>query len=151
MADLWNWFKGTSMPFWHKRVLARPGEPSYMVRYHLFLSRWITVYLNCILTPDRDPRLHTHPWWRCYSVKLRGGYWEQVPVAGCARCRGELALAWVNGGGAILHRPPCFSRVPERHRIIELLDGPVWTIFIGLGAKRPWGFQNSDGTIEERT
>lgn len=151
--SLWVWFKGTSRPFFARRTLARPGEPSYMVRYHLFVTRWLTIYVNHILTPDYDPRLHTHPWRRSYSLKLWGGYWEELDAQGIARCAGELGIGHSpEKGFVVIHRPRRWSRIPEKHRIVQL-DGnePVWTLFIALGSKRPWGFENEDGTIEERT
>lgn len=147
ICKAWRWFKGTSMPFWGKRILQRPGEPSYMVRYHLFVTRWLVVYLNAILTPDRDERLHTHPWKRAHSFKVKGSYWERIPAAHAKRCTGEISMACVDGEWCLIHRPKRWSRVPERHRIVELLDGPVWTLFFGVGAKRPWGFQNDDGSV----
>ena len=152
IARFWRWFKGTSMPFWTKRVLARPGEPAYMVRYHLFVSRWITLYLNKILTKDNDPRLHTHPWKRAYSLKLRGGYWEELDAPGFARCEGDVGLAHsLEKGLVLIHHPRRWSRIPERHRIVQLDGGePVWTLFIALGPKTPWGFMNHDGTLEVR-
>jgi hypothetical protein len=119
------------MPFWGKRVLQRPGCPPYMIRYHLFLTRWVTIYLNVILTPDHDTRLHTHPWKRAYSLKLWGWYWEQLSTG--FRIPGRL------------------SRIPKSHRIVSLSEAAVWTLFIGLGPKRPWGFLNPDGTTDYRT
>lgn len=125
----WRWFKGTSMPFWTARTLARPNEPAYMRRYHLLVTRWLVVYLNAILTQDNDERLHTHPWERAWSLKLWGWYIEELP-------------------GELFRIPGRLSRIPEKHRIVHLNNRPVWTLFFGLGAKRPWGFENPDGSLD---
>jgi len=150
IARAWRRFKGTKYPWVWRRVLQRPDSPPYMIRYQFLVTRWLVIYLNVILTPDHDTRLHTHPWRRCYSLKLRGGYWERLPVEAWRKASGELAVGAGDEPGDYfpIHRPKRWSRVPEKHRIVELLGGPVWTLFIGLGNPRPWGFQNDDGSIQ---
>ncbi len=129
---LWAWLKGTKNPWVWKRVLQRPGRYPYMVRRQLLVTRWLTIYLNNILTPDFDARLHTHPWKRAYSLKLAGYYYE------------ELSLIL----GGTIRRPGRWSRIPKQHRIVSLSEAPVWTLFIGIGKPVPWGFINPDGTLE---
>lgn len=151
LAKAWRWFKGTKHPWVWRRVLQRPDSPPYMIRYQLLVTRWLVIYINKILTPDWDARLHTHPWRRAYSLKLRGGYWERIPAAHANRCTGELGLGRCQDKGTILiHHPRRWSRIPEKHRIVQL-DGqqPCTTLFVGLGNPRPWGFENDDGSVTD--
>lgn len=121
-----------------KRTFVRTGEAPYMHRYQLLvLGDWLRIYVNHILTRDHDTRHHTHPYRACWSVKLRGAYVETIPTS----CPG-LDLVQI---------PPRFSRVPFAHTIIRLLrpEG-VWTLFIGWRRDQPWGFINSDGSLDPR-
>lgn len=147
LAKAWRWFKGTKHPWVFRRDLQRPDAPPYMIRYQLLVTRWLVVYLNVILTPDWDERLHTHPWGRAWSLKLKGSYWERIPAEHARRCSGQVELAGVDGEICLVHKPKRWSRVPERHRIAELIDGPATTLFFGLGNPAPWGFVNDDGHI----
>jgi hypothetical protein len=148
LAKAWRWFKGTKHPWVWRRVLQRPDAPPYMIRYQLLVTRWLVVYVNVILTPDWDKRLHTHPWKRAYSWKVSGGYWERIPNEHAKRCAGEMNIGFEDGEFFLIHHPPRWSRIPERHRIVQL-DGqePCTTLFLGLGNPEPWGFANKDGTI----
>jgi hypothetical protein len=148
IAKAWRWFKGTKHPWFFRRVLKRPDAPPYMIRYQLLVTRWVVLYINVILTPDHDRRLHSHPWKRAYSLKLKGGYWERIPAAHAGLVKGELAAFWDVNTCRLVHRPRRWSRIPPLHRIVELIDGPVWTLFVGLGKPRPWGFVNGDGSVE---
>lgn len=149
-ARAWRWFKGTKHPWVWRRVLARPGDPAYMIRYQLCVTRWLVVYINVILLPDADKRLHTHPWKRAYSLKLKGGYWERIPAEHASRCDGELAIAWDGITCGLMHRPKRWSRIPEKHRIVQLIDDkPATTLFIALGNPKPWGFVNEDGSVTD--
>lgn len=147
IARAWRWFKGTKHPWVFRRVLQRPDAPPYMIRYQLCVTRWLVLYLNVILVPDFDERLHTHPWTKAYSLKLKNSYWERIPAAHAKRCKGEISMACIDGTYCLIHKPKRFSRIPEKHRIVELIGGPAVTLFVGLGNPKPWGFQNDDGSI----
>jgi hypothetical protein len=135
---------------WHRRF-SRPGEPAYMDRWQLFRSPWLDVYVNRINRPDYDEHPHNHPWRRAWSVKLRGSYVEEVwsPNQSCdsgCTCGAHMY--------SITRTPPRFSRIPEVHRIVELLPNPdahgswgidltpvpCWTLFFGFGRAGGWGF-----------
>ncbi|OFV83050.1 MAG: hypothetical protein A2W26_07860 [Acidobacteria bacterium RBG_16_64_8] len=118
---------------WKKNMRRESGE-IYMERWHLLKTRWLSVYVNKICQPDSDPWFHTHPWQKSWSVKLWNEYIEIVQY-----------VIQVSAIMCLLYNqqrvPGRFSRIPERHRIVELKDGkPVWTLFIGWSSDRPWGF-----------
>ncbi len=160
----WHWFvaalcvllvctaRARNWPWvWHKELRRDPdadGSPGavYMDRWQLLKLPFFSLYVNRINLPDYDELLHNHPWRRAYSLKLgRGEYIEQLPwPADMLEKWPWLARSPLRPG----RRPKRWSRIPEKHRIVYLKDGrPVWTLFIGLGFKRPWGFVADDGTI----
>lgn len=110
------------------------GE-NYLHRWHLVpRNRFLNVYLHKFLGSDDDRALHDHPW---ASVSI---------------CLGGLALevyrdpnsAWWDEQHHDRFRVvrrfwPIFRRATHAHRI-EVIDGPVWTIFITGPAVRQWGF-----------
>jgi hypothetical protein len=123
---------------WHRKLRRETGEV-YMDRWQLLKLRFFCLFVNRINMPDYDPLPHNHPWRRAYSLKLRGSYREDLPWP-TERGR-KLGLV-------VGHVPGRLSRIPEVHRIAFLRGGrPVWTLFIGLGRKRPWGFVELDGTV----
>lgn len=115
---------------WHRRLRRETGE-IYMDRWQLLKTKPLSIYINRINMPDYDELLHTHPWLRSYSLKLRGSYVEQLP-------------------GLEFRVPPRWNRIPEQHRITRLInDKPVWTLFIGFSKRGEdeWGFIAHDGTL----
>jgi hypothetical protein len=118
---------------WKKNMRRESGE-IYMERWHLLKTRRLSVYVNKICLPDADPWFHNHPWRKSWSVKLWNHYTEIV----------ELVFGRPPEAGFLYQYrriPGRFSRIPERHRIIELNeDKPVWTLFIGWRSDHPWGF-----------
>jgi len=100
----------------------------YLRRWWLIpRNRFFNVYLHCIRKDDDDRALHDHPWWNV-SILLKGSYREHMPhgsrvlSAGSIRARGALAA----------------------HRL-EVVSGPVWTIFITGPRIREWGFHCPQG------
>lgn len=137
---LWSW----------KRELGKDEGEVYMVRYQLLvLGKWLRVYVNKICRPDHDPRLHTHPYRASWSLKLWGSYWEQIPAKDAKHFKGQVELGLVDGTLCLVHKPKRWSKIPLAHRIVELINGPTWTLFIGWRRDIPWGFQNEDGSFEE--
>ena len=124
---------GATTAFEWKRTFRRsPADPPYMVRRQLLRSPWIDLYINQILTPDYDPHPHNHPWKRCYSFKLWRSYIERI----------------YSGPELIFEHwrvPGRWSKVPNIHRIEDLPEGPAWTLFVGIGRHKVWGFFEMPG------
>lgn len=124
---------------WHV-TMSRASGQVYMDRWQLLKTRVLSVYVNHIRLPDEDPWLHTHPWRKSWSVKLRRRYVEEVTtVQDCTvairegSCRFHLPAYYKRSPGLI-------SRIPKQHRIVEMPDEGVWTLFIGWRSELPWGF-----------
>lgn len=146
--------------FWHlvAKLLARPAVVEYLIRraqstpythivtdgklymerYWLFNAypdtggsgadrpRWqfpISIRLHRIMLPDQDRHLHDHPW-DARTFILRGWYRED---------RGDWFFPREEGHTAEL-------KFGEYHRIVEVSDGGVWTLFVTGKYRGTWGF-----------
>lgn len=93
----------------------------------------ISIRIHRIVLPDQDRDLHDHPW-NARTVILRGGYTEQRLLR--LGSDGSQLIAWVDrnaGDTATL-------KFGEYHRITEVTDGGVWTLFITGKYRGTWGF-----------
>jgi hypothetical protein len=99
----------------------------YMERWHVIPFSWrlpFAVRLHHILRPDKDPKLHDHPWnWR--SIILDGYYIEE-DVFGQMNFRG--------------HGETRAANAETFHRIDFVRPGGVWTLFISYRYRNRWGF-----------
>ena len=115
-----------------RRTLTVPRPPDfqiggprsvYLARWYVVPNnRWLNVYLHHIRRDDDDRALHDHPWINV-SVVLAGCYREIMPDGAAIRRRGSVTV-----------RP---ARAFHR---IEIVAGPVWTLFITGPKTREWGF-----------
>lgn len=102
----------------------------YLHRWHLVpRNRWVNAYLHRFHESD-GPDVHDHPWCNV-SIILRGRYREHSHD-GTYRDRGPGAVIF--RGARVLHR-------------LELLDGPVTTLFLTGPRRRVWGFMTPRGWI----
>lgn len=93
---------------------------------HLMPKAWMpfSVRIHHICRPDHDRDLHDHPF-NYRTIILRGCYVEE-DIFGATRARitGDTAAATAQ----------------TFHRIAEVSDGGVWTLFIMGRRINPWGF-----------
>jgi len=133
-----------------RRAMKRPFKhlDGYMERWWIFNEfgankvnkiPWLpAIRLHHILRPDLERHLHDHPW-NARTIILRGWYIEQR----------------LNEGPPveIFNDPPyetrVFRRYPgdtarlsfgEYHKIIDVSEGGVWSMFIMRGYQSDWGF-----------
>ena len=103
-------------------------EIPYMDRWWIIpCNHWFNIYLHHFKRSDDDRALHDHPWWNV-SILLSGRYIEHTPDHSYIREVGEI----VGRKATATHR-------------IELIDGPVWTLFITGPKIREWGFHCPKG------
>lgn len=116
----------------------------YMLRWWLIpRNRWFNIYLHKLLRDDDDRALHDHPWANV-SILLKGSYREVMPnFAGqrtpYARIADLPMRAKVRSRGSVV-----FRRATDSHRL-EVVDGPVWSLFITGPVQRKWGFHCPKG------
>lgn len=113
-------------------IIGPPDNP-YLRRWWLWRRRWpSSCYLHQILRDDDDRALHDHPWWNV-SIVLRGSYREITPAGARVRRPGSIV----------------FRRATAAHRL-EVVDGPVWTLFLTGPVVRGWGFHCPKGWVPWR-
>ena len=100
----------------------------YLHRWYLIpKNKYFNVYLHKFQRSDDDRALHDHPW---YSVSFL--------------LKGEIREHSDKGIKYITRWFPVFRTAKFAHRI-ELVKGPVWTIFITGPRIRVWGFYPEEG------
>jgi hypothetical protein len=143
--------------------------PDYIVGGD-YLHRWwvlprnplFNIYLHRIGRSDDDRALHDHPWVNC-SLVLRGAY-DEV-------CLTPAAMWWWREylqEHSLTEADPDYSigfgRHLETHRVrtselflvarrartphrLEVVEGPVWTLFLTGPVIRDWGFHCPKGWV----
>lgn len=100
----------------------------YLHRWYIIpRNRFFNIYLHKFSGSDDDRALHCHPW---YSVSLL--------------LKGEMIEHSFKGVRHIPRFFPIFRTAKFAHRL-ELVQGPVWTVFITGPRIREWGFYCPSG------
>lgn len=136
-------------PRWLKTCFRdrRPDQdigPGYLQRWWILPRNPIAnIYLHRVWRDDDDRALHDHPWINL-SIILRGAYREVMPDFG-AHATPYVSIAALPTRG-VLRRAGAmkFRRPSDAHRL-EVVDGPVWSLFITGPTVRAWGFHCPKG------
>ena len=121
----------------YRVIMDRVDNEPYLERYYLFLKdreRFpFNVFLHKFLKGDPDD-VHDHPW-PYFTIILRGGYYEWVPVFNTLGQKINEVRHW-RGPGHFR-----FCPANSFHRI-ELEPGvTAWTLFMPGPKQKEWGFQ----------
>lgn len=131
------------LSIWRGKVYVVPPAEAYSIehmrRAHWYMRRFwllrlgpLQVRLHNILAEDPDRAFHDHPW-PFRSFILRGWYLEERDHGpGRFQIR-EAGDTYRMGRG-------------DYHRIVQVADGGVWTLFVTWGARSGWGFKMPDGS-----
>lgn len=144
-----NWLirRATKTPYYH--ITSSDGSEVYMYRYWLFnpyplhssgKKNWfpISIRLHHIMRKDHDRDMHDHPW-NARTFILRGSYTEVRPYIqvfdsdGVVQYSDDKLYERHAGQTATL-------KYGEYHRILQVSDGGVWTMFITGKYRGTWGF-----------
>ncbi len=104
---------------------------NYLSRWHLIPRNGFgNIYFHRFVESDA-PVCHDHPWWNI-SILLRGRYREHY----------HDGTYRDFGAGSIIFR--------QAHKLhwLEVLDGPVYTLFLTGSRRRRWGFMTSTGWVD---
>lgn len=105
------------------------GE-NYLSRWYILpRNRFFNIYLHKFTGSDDDRALHCHPWFSV-SVLLKGEFLEH-------NFKGIRHIPWLF---------PVFRTAKFAHRL-EVVKGPVWTLFITGPKVREWGFHCEKGWV----
>lgn len=108
-------------------MLKRPPDlvigEKYLSRWYVIpRNRFFNIYLHKFESSDDDRALHDHPWYSM-SILFAGEIKEHS-------YKGVRLMPWLW---------PVFRTAKFAHRL-ELMKGPVWTLFITGPVVRSWGF-----------
>lgn len=127
-----NYILGKALINWSRNVkpdlIIGPEDDPYLIRWHIRRTgKDGDMYLHQILHDDDDRALHDHPW-DSVSVVLQGTLKEVF-----------------HEGSRILEEGKTYSRSAETAHRLEVVKGPVWTLFLMHERKREWGFHCPKG------
>ena len=117
-------------------IMDRVNDEPYLERYYVFLKdrTWFpfNVFVHRFLKSDPTD-VHDHPW-SYFTLILRGGYWEWIPIFDRQGKRISEVAKWRGAG----HWR--FSPADSYHRIE--LDPAVecWSLFMPGPHRKDWGF-----------
>lgn len=109
-----------------------PRSDPQTARWHLWLPKWMR---------DRKFQLVLHRWYRSDSDRaLHDHSGDNISILLTGRYREWLSHSWEPKKARVrLPFIPYFRKGERPHRI-ELLDGPMWTLWLRWPPRREWGF-----------
>ncbi len=111
------------------RIIWTGGE-KYLLRFYIKkVGKYPGVYLHHFFMSDQDRDLHNHPWFNAKSLILCGAYSEERLLSDKKYIsKKEYHAGMINK-----------IEFTDFHRV-ELLEGPVWTLFMARKTFQTWGF-----------
>jgi hypothetical protein len=107
--------------------------PNFMVRKTIFLYKRLHIRLHTILTEDKTPFLHNHPFYYV-SVILKNGYTEEYLDKGMVKIKDYKI-------GSIIYRTP-----KDYHRI-KSISGETKTLFITWTVPIKWSLRKHPDVV----
>jgi hypothetical protein len=131
----------------YRLIPDRHTGAEYMHRYYLFLKnrKWFpfNITLHKIVKSD-DPIFHDHPW-PFFTIILKGGYWEHVPLFNKQGKKFGDFQTW-HGPGSVL-----FRKAKDFHWLeLDESVGPATTLFVMGPRQREWGFLVNKSRTKEK-
>lgn len=108
-------------------LIIGPKASPQTLRWHLLRWRGLQIALHRWLRSDSDRALHDHSAGNV-SILLSGAYREWFSHA-WQEPRWKLRLPFV----------PYYRQAATPHRV-ELINGPLWSLWIRFSPSREWGF-----------
>lgn len=110
------------------------GEDAYMNRWFAIpRNKLFNIYIHQFVRDDNDEALHDHPW-ASLSITVQGLAREIYAPKGCNPSNEREHASRLIGAGDVTWRGLFFA-----HRI-EVVNGPVVTVFVTGPNLREWGF-----------
>lgn len=152
----------------YQHITSADGEHVYMGRWWLFNAYpgaygdhpqprhipWLpSVRIHNICRADQDRDLHDHPW-NARTIVLRGWYTEERPFEQLTDYQAIQADGGTQEGRALFHRRSGYTGrllFGQYHRISEVSQGGVWTLFITGRKRGTWGFMVDGKKVPWRT
>lgn len=122
-----------------KEIKSKAGE-LHFERFAIVELSFFAIYIHRIHKADKDPHLHSHPW-NFATITLKGSYLEKYLNTDIF-CEPQEAER--------IKKPGSFSNGDREyfHKIEEILDGPIYTLFLTWGLSKPWYYFVNENKIE---
>lgn len=154
----------------YQHITSADGGSVYMGRWWLFNPYpgaygdhpqpnhvpWLpSIRIHHICRPDQDRDLHDHPW-NARTFVLRGWYVEERPFERLTEAEALSAdgMSIDDVTRSIHYRLPGYTGrllFGQYHRICQVSDGGVWTLFITGRKRGTWGFLVDGQKVPWRT
>lgn len=139
------------------KVIPNCAGDAYLIRWYIFSTSWITLFLHKFVRGDEDRALHCHPW-SFLVVPIWRGYIEHSdrPMRRdpSEPWRTETCSLQELQTGRVATRRRVWPIISARYRPatyrhrVELIAGkPSWSIFFHFRRQREWGFHPPDGFV----
>ena len=120
----------------HRVIMDRVNGEPYLERYYVFLKHRnrfpFNIFVHKFLKSDPDD-VHDHPW-PYFTIILKGGYWEWIPVFDIRGAKIHEYCVWRRPGSFR------FAGAETYHRIELDPEVTCWTLFVPGRKRRDWGF-----------
>ena len=141
--------ESASFMFFTKRIIGEEKDP-YLIRWIIFQTPWLSLYVHKMVRSDYERALHDHPWpfislvlspyaewwYRKHGSRYRINWGRDKQADWNTEFRDGVLTYTVHKRGDILVRGAHW-----RHRVIvEDLDKPGWTMVLTGPRVRWWGF-----------
>ena len=129
---------------WVKEIRSKNGVLHFK-RYAIVETKYFAAYIHKIYEHDRDLHMHSHPW-AFFGIILNGSYVEEylkkssigsilspigISLETAYRTKGPLSIG--------------FGSRKYFHRIHQIENGPVTTLFFTFGKHKNWYYRTSLG------
>lgn len=116
-----------------KEIVSRTGVLHFR-RFRVISTPWFKIYLHKIYASDREAHMHDHPY-DFMSLVLKGSYKEYYAIG----------PKWGEVKEKIYRFLQVNSHNHEDIHKVEIIDGPVWTLFFVGKKTYDWGYQTELG------
>lgn len=119
------------------REIVSRKDVVHFQRYRVISTPWFKIFIHRILESDGDKDLHDHPF-DFKSLVLKGSYKEYYAIG----------PQWGLVKERVFKPLRINSHAHDDAHKIEVIKGPVWTLFFTNGRLHEWGYQTNLGWIE---
>lgn len=146
------------------KVIMNCNHDPYLIRWYVFKTKRVTLFIHKFVRSDEDRALHDHPW-PFLVIPIWRGYWEHSYRPSHYDEAGQIEYAAENVRRRVLpiigtryrsalyrHRVELLKDQPSFRGAIEddLLpppELPAWSLFFHFKREREWGFHPPEGFI----
>jgi hypothetical protein len=133
------------------KVIVNCEREPYLLRWYIFKTRWVSLFLHKFVRSDEDRALHDHPW-AFLVIPIWRGYMEHNEIVADAPVPGGVHR-WDNKTRVLPFIGTRYRNELYRHRVELLTDAagkplPAWSLFFHFEKRREWGFWPKEGFIQ---